>query len=227
MEIKEAVQAPEPPKLSEQIKAAFAGGGEGEQSTFGTLLDRLDQRSYAILLIILSLPSALPVPAPGYSTPFALILAPLAVQMIVGKAEPWFPQKVRDRRIKGESDSKLVGAMLKFIRFFERFSRPRWARLFRLRGTQIFLGFIVLLCALSMMIPLPLTNTVPAMGIFFIGLSLLEEDFVIGVVGFVLGGAWVGMLIAGVVYVALNGAAGIEAIRDLLQGVKDSILWLT
>ena len=42
------------------------------------------EKGFGLLLIVLSLPSALPVPAPGYSTPFGLMMALIALQMIRG-----------------------------------------------------------------------------------------------------------------------------------------------
>ncbi len=37
------------------------------------------EKGFGLLLIVLSLPSALPVPAPGYSTPFGLVMALIAL----------------------------------------------------------------------------------------------------------------------------------------------------
>ena len=43
------------------------------------------EKGFGLVLIILSLPSALPVPAPGYSTPFGIVIALMALQMISGR----------------------------------------------------------------------------------------------------------------------------------------------
>ncbi|MBT5692093.1 MAG: exopolysaccharide biosynthesis protein, partial [Opitutae bacterium] len=42
------------------------------------------EKGFGILLMMFALPSALPVPAPGYSIPFGIILALLAGQLILG-----------------------------------------------------------------------------------------------------------------------------------------------
>ena len=39
------------------------------------------EKGFGLLLIVLSLPSALPVPAPAYSTPFGLVMALIALQI--------------------------------------------------------------------------------------------------------------------------------------------------
>jgi len=55
---------------------------------FGELLDILSLRGFGFLLVLLSLPSALPIPAPGYSSPFAFLIILLALQIIAGEALP-------------------------------------------------------------------------------------------------------------------------------------------
>jgi hypothetical protein len=40
------------------------------------------ERTFGSLLVILSLPRALPVPTPGYSTPFGVLISLLAIQLI-------------------------------------------------------------------------------------------------------------------------------------------------
>jgi hypothetical protein len=187
--------------LSDDILGAFEGS-EGE-ATFGMLLDRIEGSGYGIFLAILSIPSALPVPAPGYSVPFALALMPIAIQMLRGRTSPWFPDKIRNRPIKGGADSKFLKAAAKFIRFWERLIKPRGIKVMRSKGAQRGLALAVLFCSLSMMLPIPLTNTIPALGIFLIGIALLEDDIVFAVMGLAV--AAVGLSVTGlIVFVILS-----------------------
>jgi len=48
------------------------------------------------------------------------------------------------------------------------------------------IGGAIALMAASMMIPIPGTNTLPAIGVFVTGLGLLEDDGVIGLAGLAL-----------------------------------------
>jgi hypothetical protein len=58
------------------------------------------EKGFGLLLIVLSLPSALPVPAPGYSTPFGVVMALIALQMIRDRKTVWLPQRLGTIRIK-------------------------------------------------------------------------------------------------------------------------------
>ena len=51
------------------------------------------------------------------------------------------------------------------------------------RRTYRILGIMILLCGISMLIPIPGTNTMPAIGVFVIALSMIEEDSLAGVAG--------------------------------------------
>jgi hypothetical protein len=59
--------------------------------TLGELRTALWDRGFGLSMLLLSLPSALPVPAPGYSTPFGIALVGLAAQMMMGRPTPWLP----------------------------------------------------------------------------------------------------------------------------------------
>ena len=46
-----------------------------EELTLQALIDKVGQRGTAILLLILAFPAALPLPAPGYATPFGIVIS--------------------------------------------------------------------------------------------------------------------------------------------------------
>lgn len=166
-------------KLSEELRVLLHT--EGEALTVEQLVDRVGDRGFGLLLLVLSLPSALPVPAAGYSVPFGILLLLLALQMLAGKVHPVFPRRLRQTRISSSFATRLIeGAAWTFKRL-ERFIRPRMRWIERRPG-RILMGFLVLVMALLMMIPIPMTNTIPALVIFLIGIGLTEEDglFAIG-----------------------------------------------
>ncbi len=144
-------------------------------------MEYTEKSTFGFLLVILSLPSALPVPAPGYSIPFGILLIILAVQIILRKQTPWFPKKFREKDI---NISKLKGGLekiQKFITFFEKLIRTRMTWIYR-GGYRLF-GVLIMCCGISMLIPIPGTNTIPAMGVFIIGLGMIEEDGLAGLAG--------------------------------------------
>lgn len=176
------------------------------------------EKGFGLLLIVLSLPSALPVPAPGYSTPFGLVMALIALQMIRGRRAVWLPQKIGTIRINPKLADKMIGSASRFLSKIERYIRPR-QKWIRGRTGQASLALVVLIMACLMMLPIPLTNTFPAMVIFMIGVGLSEEDGLLAIGAFTLGCCAV-LLYIGIVYIVLiQGVEAIEPIKDWIKSL--------
>jgi hypothetical protein len=186
--------------------------------SFGELVDRVGDRGFGFSLLLLSLPSALPVPAPGYSTPFGIAILGLAAQMLMGRSTPWLPQWVTKRELSASFARKAVGTAIAFLRKVEHLIRPRFAAL-RSRPALVVVGLLVACMGGLMTIPLPGTNTAPAMAIFLVGVGLVEED------GLVVALAAVAAAGAAALYGALFGVmiyAGMEW-TEVYDGAKSTI----
>ena len=161
-------------KLSEILSEIFDPNRKSE--SFGELVDGLDHHGMAIVLILFAIPSALPVPAAGYSTVLSVPLMLIGIRLLLGKETIWLPKKVRARTFEPASFQKLLAPMLKLVSFIERFSKPRLVRFSQSKALTILLGGLICVLAASMALPIPGTNTLPAGGIFLIGFGLLEDD---------------------------------------------------
>ena len=149
---------------------------DGQDTTLGTIVDSIGERGFGLLLLVLALPAALPIPAPGYATPFGILMAGLGVQMILGRHHPKLPQAARRRTISYKNFQRTVrgaGLPLKVAEFL---IRPRLARLARARSVHRVVGVIVVIMSCFMALPIPLTNTAPSFVIFLLAASMLEED---------------------------------------------------
>ncbi|MBD2202624.1 exopolysaccharide biosynthesis protein [Calothrix sp. FACHB-1219] len=173
-------------KLSHELERFFF---ETEQPTHVKLADILllaKERTFGFLLVILSLPSALPIPAPGYSVPFGILIFLLAIQMIAGSKTLWLPQKMINHPIKLETAQGVVKTGIPWLRRIEAIARPRLSYICVTLPGRVVIGSAIALMAISMMIPIPGTNTLPAMGIFVTSFGLLEDDGAISLGGLVL-----------------------------------------
>lgn len=160
-------------RLSEQIRHLCNEQGE-LSTTLSELNHRLQEQSLGIFIILLSFPSALPVPAAGYSTPFGILLMWTGILLMRGKRQLQLPQKWLQKPFK--LSAKIIACGIRFITFLEKFVHPnRAVRLCRFMNVR-FIGLNIFILALIMAIPIPLTNTIPAGGILLFGLGLLEND---------------------------------------------------
>ena len=199
--------------LSEHIRGLCNEKGE-LSATLSELNDRLKEQSLGIFIILLSFPSALPIPAAGYSTPFGIVLMWIGFLFVRGKRQLQLPKKWLDKRFK--LPAKIVSAILKYVVIFEKVIHPnRAAKLCRILNYR-WVGVNIVLLAFIMALPIPLTNTIPAGVILWFGLGLLEND------GLVLLAAQA----CSVILIALYATAafwvatfGLESLQRLLRAV--------
>ena len=168
--------------LSEIVTNVF--DEERQPTTYGDMIDEIGQHGIAVILILFALPSALPIPAAGYSTVLSIPLFLIGYRLLMGHDTIWLPERLRQRTFDPKSFSrKLVGGMLRLIKFVENFTKPRLSWLTGAKITRAALGILIIALAASMALPIPGTNTAPAFGIFLIGFALLEEDGLMLIIG--------------------------------------------
>lgn len=206
-------------RLSKDLQHFFFEAPPCDRVSLSDVLQLAGERTFGFLFVLLSLPSALPVPAPGYSVPFGLVLLLLALQLIVGAKTPWLPQRVMKASISLERAQGIVKAGIPWLGRIERLSKPRFTYICTNRVGQTILGTMIALMAISMMIPIPGTNTLPAMGIFVTGFGLLDDDGAISLAGLALC-AMGGTLTLSILYaLAVGGTSLYDWLRYSIKGL--------
>lgn len=163
--------------------------------TLGELSDAMEERAFGLLLLILALPCCLPF---IYLLP-QIVAFPMVVltwQMASGRAAPWLPETLRKRTMRVDSLIDVVVRAKKYGGWLERFAHPRFAAMTGDRGTRVIGALLVVPC-LSIMVPLPLTNTVPGFGVSLAAIGLIERDGVFVGLGLLIGLLWVLLLVIG------------------------------
>jgi hypothetical protein len=61
---------------------------------------------------------------------FEVITIVIAAQMVIGRRSLWIPKRWRNRELGALSTRKALPFVIRRIRWFEKFSRPRLAHLF-------------------------------------------------------------------------------------------------
>jgi hypothetical protein len=170
----------------------------------------LREKSFAILFVVLLGLPALPLPTGGATHVFEIIAIVLALQLIAGREHIWLPERWRRLELAGPRQQRFVMGLMKFIRFLERFSRPRLTFLFDHRLSNIVFGLLVIAgCAGAFLAP-PFTglDTLPSLGVVLLSLGVLLEDFLLVVLGIAVG-------VAGVFLEIVLGKAAVKGIGSL------------
>jgi hypothetical protein len=194
-------------KASEELETWLAGDGD---KTLGGLIETFDEKSFALLFVLLLGLPALPLPTGGATHVFEVIAMLLALQLIAGRDEIMLPRRWRRLELAGGRREAFITKLLSLIRRLERYSRPRLTFLFDHRLSSIVFGVLAFGGALAAFLAPPFTglDTLPALGVVVLSLGVILEDIVVVIVALVLAAAGIALEI-------LLGSAAVHGIGSL------------
>lgn len=147
-----------------------------ETISVGEFVSLLGERSFALAILIFSLPNSLPVPGiPGFSTITGLPILFIAMQMVMGEKTIWLPRKVSEKTFSQAFLKKIVTKAMPLVLWLERYLHPRGRVLCGPVGERI-MGFLIVLMAFILVLPIVGGNFLPGASISLMALALLEND---------------------------------------------------
>lgn len=156
----------------------------------------MGDRAFGALMLVFALPNVIPTP-PGTSAVLGAPLVFLAAQLMLG-LKPWLPGVIADRSMTRADFSALSTRITPWLARAERLLKPRLGVLVR-QPAENAIGFICLVLAVILALPIPLGNMLPAFSICLFSLAILERDGLFSLLGLVTGLAS-GVVVGGVVY---------------------------
>ena len=169
-------------------RLADDGGDHG--LTLREIRDRLDERAYGLLILLLSIPCLVP----GlYGVPQAVgvIIILVAAQLLIGRAEPWLPGWILNLRAKGAWLKPMADFAETRLGWIDRLSRPRLLGFATGAGERLAAIFMILA---TLTIVLPFTNTVPSIALALLSVGLIQRDGLFVITGAGVATAWLSLL---------------------------------
>src|SRR5438552_13221387 len=105
-----------PERVSVSLDRWLKSDGE---KTLGSLIGLFEEKSFAILFVLLLGVPALPLPTGGATHVFEIIAVLLAFQLIAGRDEIWLPQRWCKLQLAGNKQQRFIKALMKMIRWLE------------------------------------------------------------------------------------------------------------
>jgi len=173
----------------------------GRPACLSGILAATEGRGFNLLLLLIGLLLLTAVPLPGFSTVFGFVVLLIGARQALGR-QPWLPKKILQRELPARLIARVLGAASRIVRWLEVLLRPRLDFLHeqwiyrRIAGTLVALSGMLLLLPL----PIPLTNTLPALTVVLLTAGAMERDglfFLAGCATFVLTLAFFGLLAFG------------------------------
>lgn len=155
--------------------------------TVRDLVSHFGDRALGALLLIFSIPNALPMP-PGVSLVVGVPLVLITFQIMLGSPRLWLPRAMMDRGVSRATFIAMSLRILPTLRRIELVVKPRFQGLFNPVGDRL-LGTAAFVLALASFLPIPFGHLLPALALVAFGFGLIEFDGLAILVGW-LGGAF-------------------------------------
>ena len=174
----------------------------------------LGERAFGLMLFALALPVCVPL-LYGIPQIVSLPMMAIAVQMAMGRPEPWMPQRFGERRLGKAGLEQMAAGARKYFGWIERLARPRLQLLAGPTAERV-VGAIFVLFIASILIPFPATNTLPGIGIAMASIGLITRDGLLVLAGLAIGIGWIVLLLVGI---AVFGPAFVDLFKDFVKGL--------
>src|SRR3954469_19175480 len=99
-------------KLSDQLERWLEGAGD---KTLSSLIELFEEKSFAILFVLLLGVSALPLPTGGVTHVFEIVTVLLAFQLVIGRDKIWLPQRWCNLQLAGGNRQRFITTLMKSI----------------------------------------------------------------------------------------------------------------
>jgi hypothetical protein len=184
---------------SRKASNVFLDFGKKEKdgrTSVGELLKDFHENGLLLMILFFALPVVIPLPyPPGFTTIIGIPLILLSIQMLLGFRHVFLPKAISKYEISNNVLITISNKVVPILRWIELYIKPRYSFAQFIYCEQI-IGFMSLICAISVAIPLPLTNSIPALGIALMVLGLLNRDGIVILCGLVI--SIIGLFIAAV-----------------------------
>jgi len=168
-----------------QLLARLADETEDAVSV-GSILNRLGDRSFAVLVVVLGLPNCIPMPPP-IPLICAFLLIGIAVQICLGYRSPWVPAIVRNRSLAQKDVKAATAKAIPLLLRLERISQPR-LQWFGHERAMVAIGALIMTLSFGLLTAAPFIGQIPCgLAVCLVGLGLIERDGMLVIAAIALG----------------------------------------
>ena len=154
--------------------------------SFEELLANFRQRAFGALLLVVLLPTFIPVPI-GVGAVTGPMIALLGAQMLLTFSKPWLPRWLRRRRMHRSSVARFGERFRPLLSRLEKICKPRLTHFTDRVSAHVFTGLQLLILGLLLALPIPLTNYPYGIVLLLYAVALIERDGVLLLVAWTLG----------------------------------------
>jgi hypothetical protein len=164
-----------PPITTRGLVDELATGDPNEELSLGDLLDRFSERSFGLFLLMVLLPTFIPIPV-GVGAVSGGLASLIGLQFLVRLEHPWMPRFVANYKIHRYRIVGFRDRMGKWLGRLERLTKPRYTGMFTHWAAHAFTGLLLVVLGILLCLPLPLTNYPFGLILLAFSFALIERD---------------------------------------------------
>ncbi len=165
---------------------AIGSTAASDSVSFDELLDSFRERAFGALLLLILLPTFIPVPI-GIGAITGPFIALIGLQMLLTFEHPWLPKWIGRRRMQRATVKRFGQRFHPLLSRLEKISAPRLIDFLDHRTTRSFTGLQLALLGLLLSLPIPFTNYPFGIILLLYAIALIERDGRLLIVSWVLG----------------------------------------
>lgn len=182
--------------------------------TAAGLTEIIGPRSHVLAIFVFSLLNLLPAP-PGYNFLMALIIIAFSVMLLMNH-QMRLTGYFGGMKLPLKLIVKLLGILERLTGLIARVSAPRLSFL-TVSALRPIVAIIGIVLGVAMLVPIPLTNMLPSIGLAMLCVGFLNRDGILAILGIVVGA--IGMVITAVAVWAV--VALFFVVEDVVEDVID------
>jgi hypothetical protein len=145
--------------------------------TLRAFLELIGDRGRLITCMVLAAPFLIPISIPGTGVLVGFIILSISLSIMYDKFNI-VPESILNREMSHKNLIKILNACFRMLNFLEKYMKPRLLDMTNKSFTNTSNNIFLVISSILFIIPLPipLTDTLPAVGIFFLSAGILECD---------------------------------------------------
>ena len=153
----------------------LATGDPNEELSFGELLDRFSERGFGLFLLLVMLPTFIPIPV-GVGAVSGGLASLIGLQFLARLEHPWMPRFVANYKIHRYRVIGFRDRMDKWLGRLERLTKPRYTGMLTHWAAHAFTGLLLVVLGVLLCLPIPLTNYPFGLILLAFSFALIERD---------------------------------------------------
>lgn len=164
----------------------LAEGDPDEAMSLAMLLDEFKERSFGLFLLIVLLPTFIPIPV-GMGAVSGALASLIGLQFLARLEHPWLPGFVARREIHRHRIISFRNRMGRWLGRLEKLTRPRMPAVVEHPLAHAFTGLLLVVLGVLLVLPLPLTNYPFGLILLAFSFALIERDGLLMLIAWALG----------------------------------------